>query len=279
MEGFVDMKIKYLIVSLLVTASMYLSGLVPAFYTNKADAALLIKATGIVSATITGDRVNVRQGPSTSSKVVCMLYKGDSVKVLSKLDSWYAIYHAKTGCVGAVYGKYLNIYWPKTNTPVVTARPSPRPSPVATQPGMGNPSSTMAPPSGTVPGVSTDEQKVLQLVNKARSDSGAGPLSIDPELQKVARLKAKDLVDNNYFSHQSPTYGSPFDMMRQFGITFRTAGENLAGNSTVEGAFNAWMNSPGHKQNILNGSFNLTGIGVVSSPTYGKMFVQQFIGR
>ncbi|HBQ64963.1 MAG TPA: SCP-like extracellular protein, partial [Clostridiales bacterium] len=71
----------------------------------------------------------------------------------------------------------------------------------------------------------------------------------------------------------------PFDMMRQFGITFRTAGENIAGNSTVQGAFNAWMNSSGHRANILNSNFNLTGIGIVQSPVYGYIFVQMFIGR
>jgi len=92
-------------------------------------------------------------------------------------------------------------------------------------------------------------------------------------------LKAKDLVENNYFSHESPTYGSPFDMMRQFDISFRTAGENIAGNKTVEGAFKAWMNSAGHKKNILNSGFNYTGIGIVDSPKYGKILVQMFIGR
>ncbi|NMB96529.1 MAG: SCP-like extracellular protein, partial [Clostridiaceae bacterium] len=74
-------------------------------------------------------------------------------------------------------------------------------------------------------------------------------------------------------------YGSPFDMMRQFDISFRTAGENIAGNKTVEGAFKAWMNSAGHKKNILNSSFNYTGIGIVDSPKYGKILVQMFIGR
>jgi uncharacterized YkwD family protein len=120
---------------------------------------------------------------------------------------------------------------------------------------------------------------MLELVNKARADAGVGALAFDTTLQKVARLKAQDMVANNYFSHQSPTYGSPFDMMRQFGVSFKTAGENIAGNQTVEKAFVAWMNSPGHKQNILNAGFNYTGIGIVSSPTYGYIFVQQFIGR
>jgi len=117
------------------------------------------------------------------------------------------------------------------------------------------------------------------MVNKARADAGVEPLQFDMNLVKVARLKAQDMVDKGYFSHQSPTYGSPFDMMRQFGIEFKTAGENIAGNQTAQKAFNAWMGSEGHKKNILNASFNYTGIGVVESPTYGKIFVQMFIGR
>lgn len=104
-------------------------------------------------------------------------------------------------------------------------------------------------------------------------------LKIDSETQKVARIKAKDMVDNNYFSHTSPTYGSPFDMLKSFKVSYRSAGENIAGNSSNSSAVNAWMNSSGHKANILNNSFNYTGIGVVKSPTYGKIYVQMFIGR
>ena len=96
---------------------------------------------------------------------------------------------------------------------------------------------------------------------------------------KVARDKAMDMVNNNYFSHNSPTYGSPFDMMRAYGVSFNTAGENIAGNSTIEGAVKAWMNSDGHRKNILNSAYNYTGIGMVKSPKYGYVFVQQFIGK
>ena len=86
------------------------------------------------------------------------------------------------------------------------------------------------------------------------------------------------MVKNNYFDHQSPTYGSPFDMMEKFGISYGIAGENIAGNGTVEKAFDAWMNSTGHRENILNKNFNYVGFGIADSPKYGKIFVQQFIG-
>ena len=72
---------------------------------------------------------------------------------------------------------------------------------------------------------------------------GLQALIVDDELQNIARIKAQDMVDNNYFSHTSPTYGSPFNMMKNFGISYKTAGENIAGNSTNSGAVNAWMNS------------------------------------
>lgn len=218
-----------------------------------------------VNAVVTATALNVRQGASKSYPVVCVLKKGQTVKVFGKLGNWYAVYEPKTGCVGAASATYLKQR--TTGTPAATPKPAPAP-------GTG----TTSPPANTS-GVSQDEQTILNLVNKARSDAGAGPLSFDTTLLKVARLKAKDMVDNNYFSHQSPTYGSPFDMMKQFGVTFKSAGENIAGNATAEGAFRAWMGSPGHKQNIMNSGFNFTGIGVVSSPTYGKVFVQQFIGR
>ena len=104
-------------------------------------------------------------------------------------------------------------------------------------------------------------------------------LKFDAELQRVAKIKAQDLVNNNYFSHNSPTYGSPFDMMKSFGIKYKTAGENIAGNSTLKGAVTAWMNSQGHRDNILSNAYNYTGIGVVESPVYGKVMVQMFIGK
>ena len=87
------------------------------------------------------------------------------------------------------------------------------------------------------------------------------------------------MVDNNYFSHESPIYGTPFNMIKSFGISYKTAGENIAGNSTNNGAVTAWMNSQGHRANILNENFTYTGIGVVNSSKYGKIYVQMFVGK
>lgn len=123
------------------------------------------------------------------------------------------------------------------------------------------------------------KKEVFNLINQQRINNGLSALKVDDEVQRVARIKAQDMVDNNYFSHTSPTYGSPFDMLKSFKISYNSAGENIAGNSSNSGAVSAWMNSSGHKANILNSSFNYTGIGVVSSPKYGKIYVQMFIGK
>lgn len=127
--------------------------------------------------------------------------------------------------------------------------------------------------------LSSDEKEVFDLINKQRTNNGLAALKIDAEALNVARIKAQDMVDNNYFSHNSPIYGSPFDMLKSFKVTYKTAGENIAGNSSNSGAVNAWMSSSGHKANILNSSFNYTGIGVVKSSKYGKIYVQIFLGK
>lgn len=123
------------------------------------------------------------------------------------------------------------------------------------------------------------ERNMLERVNEERRKNDLTPLSIDYRLTKVARIKAQDMVDNDYFSHYSPTYGSPFDMMNKFGIEYIQAAENLAGNSSVERAHNSLMGSSGHRQNILNPGFTHIGIGVKASDRYGYIFVQMFIKK
>ncbi len=124
----------------------------------------------------------------------------------------------------------------------------------------------------------SEEQTMLNFINKERTAQGLQPLSYDAALAKVARDKAKDMIDNNYFSHQSPTYGSPFDQMKSNGISYRYAGENLAGAPDVNTAHTNLMNSDGHRKNILNPNYTKVGIGVLSGGPYGKMYVQEFNG-
>ncbi|MED0752075.1 CAP domain-containing protein [Bacillus amyloliquefaciens] len=125
--------------------------------------------------------------------------------------------------------------------------------------------------------VSAYEKKVVELTNAERQKQGLKPLQIDEKLSKSAHAKSQDMKDKNYFDHQSPTYGSPFDMMKSFGITYKTAGENIAkGQPTPEAVVKAWMNSEGHRKNILNPEFTQIGVGYVES---GNIWTQQFIGK
>ena len=126
-------------------------------------------------------------------------------------------------------------------------------------------------------GLSEFEQQVVNLTNEERAKAGLPELEVDTELSKVAQAKSEDMRDNNYFAHNSPTYGSPFDMMNQFGVDYQSAGENIAkGQQTPEEVVNAWMNSEGHRKNIMNGSFTHIGVGYVEE---GNIWTQQFIGK
>ena len=125
--------------------------------------------------------------------------------------------------------------------------------------------------------VTSFEREVVRLVNVERAKRGLGELTYDWELSRVARIKSQDMHDNRYFSHTSPTYGSPFQMMKSFGISYRSAGENIArGQATPQAVVNAWMNSSGHRANILNSSFTHIGVGYVAD---GKYWTQMFIGK
>jgi uncharacterized YkwD family protein len=277
-------KIVFLIImALVLTGGLVFSG--QDF--QRTSAAETFERVNFISGVVTASRLNVRQGPSTKFPIVSVLSKGQSVNVLAKIGNWYVIYEPVKGIVGAVSTSYIKQHGTKgtlvpsqsTKPPAQkpTATPKPQPTPVPKDDIEASP--TEGPKATPAAGISEDEQRTLDLINKERANAGLEPLKFDMELQKVARLKAKDMVEKNYFSHQSPTYGSPFDMMRQYNISFRSAGENIAGNRTVEGAVKAWMGSSGQRKNILNANFNYTGIGVVESSRYGKIFVQMFIGK
>jgi uncharacterized YkwD family protein/spore coat assembly protein SafA len=125
--------------------------------------------------------------------------------------------------------------------------------------------------------VTNAEGEVVRLVNVERQKAGLKPLTQNWELSRVARIKSQDMMKNKYFDHNSPTYGTPFNMMKNFGITYKSAGENIAkGQTTPAAVMKAWMNSSGHKANIL--SKNFTQIGVGYEPN-GNYWTQQFIQK
>lgn len=209
--------------------------------------------------TITATAANVRSGPGTSFLKVGTVYKGQIVDCLGKLGGWWVV-HLENDVVGSISGSLAKAYYPPAPAPAPTPIPTPSPVPSEVQ-------------------LTADQQHMLDLINQERSKVGVASCKIDPQLQKMAQVKSDEMVAKKYFSHTSPTYGSPFEMMKTFGISYTSAAENIAGNSSVDAAHEALMNSPGHKENILKSSFNYIGIGITPSPTYGKMFAQEFIGR
>lgn len=127
-------------------------------------------------------------------------------------------------------------------------------------------------------GMSYIERQIVNLVNVERAKEGLNPLKFSDELSEVADIKAADMRDADYFDHTSPNYGSPFEMMKSFGIDYSGAGENIAmGYPTPEAVMNGWMNSQGHKENILRDWFEEIGIGYVTDERGYTYWVQMFI--
>ena len=212
-------------------------------------------STGIVTAS----QLNVRSGPGIGYKVVTTVNRNEYIRVFAGVGDWYIV-QVEGDYIGAVKKDYVKAIYPSSSS-------------------TNNSSSSGTTVTTTSSTMNSDEKEIFDLINQQRTANGLTALKLDSEVQRVARIKAQDMVDNNYFSHTSPTYGSPFDMLKSFKISYKSAGENIATNSNNSATVTAWMNSSGHKANILNSSYNYTGVGVVSSPKYGKMYVQIFIGK
>ncbi len=217
-------------------------------------------STGIVTAS----SLNVRSGPGTSYPVVTKVNKNEYIRVFAGVGNWYIV-QVEGDYVGAVSKQYVKAVYPNSSGSSTGG---------SSTSGSNNTTNTT-----NTSELTSDEQEVFNLINEQRTQNGLSALKIDSEVQNVVRIKAQDMVNNNYFSHTSPTYGSPFEMLNSFKVSYKTAGENIAGNSSNSAAVTAWMNSSGHKANILNSSFNYTGVGVVNGSKYGKIYVQMFIGK
>lgn len=187
--------------------------------------------------------VNIRGGAGTNFQIIGKLKQDEKVEVIGKIDNFLLII-TENNTVGMVrddlVSKIFNISESEINDKV---------------------------------------NELLKLINNEREKNGLIKLQILPSLQEIAMTKAEDMVKNNYFSHESPNYGNPFNMMKNFGITYKSAGENIAGNSSIEGAFNSWISSEKHKQNILSTAYNYIGIGISPSEKYGYIIVTMFIRK
>lgn len=160
--------------------------------------------------------------------------------------------------------------------PEPTPEPKPEPKPEPTP----EPKPTPEPyiPE-KIPGLTADEQLMFEMVNQERVKAGVAPLKIDMRLVQSARVKSKDMIDNNYFSHTSPVYGGFSALVRKYAPDYSYIGENIAGNRTTAAAMTAFMNSEGHRKNILNPKYTHMGVGIVGGGPYGKMFTQHFGGK
>lgn len=186
----------------------------------------------------------VRSGAGTTHAKISTLTKGTVVDVIGKIGQWYVIktVNDTVGCVTSS-STYVTPYVATTPTP------TPAPNPVPTD-------------------ISSMQTEMLGLINAARAENGLPALVLDQALNNGAYLKSKDMVDNNYFDHNSPTYGSPFEMMQKLNISFSWAGENIAKHTSIKGAHEGLMNSPGHRANILKPEYKKLGLGIVKDGYY-----------
>jgi uncharacterized YkwD family protein len=213
------------------------------------------KWTSVKQAEVTAYLLNVRTGPDTSYPVINHLKKGQIVNIIGALDEWYIV-QLPNDSVGVITSKFTKPYTYHTA------------------------SNTEVTESGAIPtwanNTKEKEEIMLEYINNERKKAGLAPYVMDEELSNIASLKAKDMAENNYFGHISPTYGNPFEMLKSFGISYRIAGENIAGNISVKNAHDAFMKSPGHKANILSKNYDQIGIGIAPSEKYGYIYVQIF---
>ncbi len=224
---------------------------------NALEDALVYESLTKYYATINSNNTNLRGGPSTSFKSYAKLAKGDIVEVIGKINDWNLVITV-TNKVGMI-----------------------RQDLITKSTASGEPITNNNNDNNTITQTTTNDniELILDLINKARKENNLNLLTLDSALTKVAQTKANDMVENDYFAHNSPIYGSPFEMMQSMAISYQSAGENIAGNPSIEDGVNSWINSQTHSKNILSTKYNYIGIGVEKSNTYGYIIVAMFIEK
>lgn len=201
------------------------------------------------------DYLNMRIGAGINFDSITVLTKNEYVRIFGKIGEWYIVQNERNQ-IGTVNQNYI--------TPTDETKAAATNSEAIEEVSEIN--------------LTEEENTLLSLINAERQKNNLPEFEVDEKLQNVARLKAEDLVQNNYFSHISPTYGTPFEMLKSYSIDYKTASENIAGNSSISNALDSWMSSDSHKENILSNEYNYTGIAVVDSIAYGKIIVELFVG-
>ena len=224
--------------------------------------------------TVTGEDTPIHGGPSTSFPIIGTAKLGEVLECHGLLNGWYLVKldDETVGLLDADKAEPVQ----ENIKPAPEFEPAPVPAPVVEPPKpVIEPPAPVKSPSA----LTAQEEELLWLVNQERRKEGHKDLVADVQLTALARLKSQDMVDLNYFAHTSPTYGSPFDMMKANGVKYRSAGENLAAYYSVQAAHDALMKSPGHRENIMDPLFTHIGIGIVDSQRYGLMVTEMFIQK
>lgn len=191
-------------------------------------------------ATVLYDYTNLRGGPSTDYSVYKKLNKGEEVQVIGKIKDFFLV-STKDNYIGMLKNNLIAKKEEKATLP-------------------------------------NTPETLFNLINDKRLENGKEKLELDENLSKIAKEKAIDMVNSNYFSHTSKTYGTIFSMLQSSGIKYKVAGENISGNESVEDALLSWLASDEHKQNILSNTYNHIGIAVEKSKIYGNVIVVVFTG-
>ena len=255
-----------------------------------------IKSVDFKYAKVNVKCLNIRCGPGVNYNKIGKIYKDDYIEVFAEIGDWYVI-KTDNNYIGTVYKKYIDVVDEKEymnnvkenkndfiseqtlgeeENKIIEEVIETNKDIIESEEIILNVANIEFGESGEL---TEDERDFLNLINANRENNGLPKLEIDKELQNVARLKAKDIVDNNYFAHVSPIYGDINAMLSDFKINYKTVGENIAGNNNLVGAVEAWMNSESHRENLLSNNYNYTGVAVVESELYGKVFVQIFVGK
>ncbi|MDD4835438.1 MAG: CAP domain-containing protein, partial [Lutispora sp.] len=191
--------------------------------------------TSIKQIQVTANSVNFRTGASSNHRIITTYSKNTVLDVVGMIGNYYVVKNSKD-TVGCIYSSYVKPYTP--------------------------------PPTSSDDNFTAMQTEMLGYINAERTANGVAPLTLTKTLSNGAYLKSKDMAVNNYFSHTSPTYGTPFDMMKSLGISYSAAGENIALNTSIKGAHDAFMNSSGHRANILNTGFANIGLGIYQKDNY-----------
>ncbi len=203
---------------------------------------------------VTAEKLNLRCGAGLEYPVIGVISKGEKARVMGKLGEWYIVY-AENGMVGAVSSDF-------TMVTKLTDAYIP----------MGDGEQDLTPSEST-----KEQQELFELINNYRRENRRRILVYDEKLNKIAQLKAQDMVKNNYFGHNSRAYGTPFNMLKQMGVIFKSASENIVYSNNINAAHEKTVGNLTQRVNILNERYSRAGIGVFDSKSYGKIIVEIFI--